>query len=520
MHEAPAALGEFLADVDALVDAWAGALTMASSEPSADVPMMSDAGLIAVTEALAGLSKRVDALTLRCAAAVTKRSPVEAGNKGLARSHGHSTPAGLIATMKGGRYSEAAKLVAVAEATEPREAFTGERLPARFPKVAAAVADGRLGLDAAAAITSFLTRIAVRASADDIEWSEGLLVERGPVVGVDGLSPLIKRLEAQLDPDGVRPREDEQRGLRSLKIWEDSAGMINLRGRFDPATGAPIKVAIESLVGAELHKARDARPKFGASGVAGAGTGSADAATGGSADAAGGGAADAAGADHAGDQVDATTDPVFAEQRSIAQMNADALADIARVAISEGGSTLPALGFATVIARIDEKALCTGLGYGTIDGIAQPISASTMRQMAASAGLIPLVFGGEGEVLDFGREKRLFTKAQRLALAERDGGCAHPGCQRPIAHTQAHHICWWKKDKGPTDLSNGILLCAFHHGLLHDGGWRILIRDNRAWFIPPVHIDPEQRPRPGNRSPHLELKRTSTTEPIAVRSVA
>ncbi|HET6672981.1 MAG TPA: DUF222 domain-containing protein [Agromyces sp.] len=538
MPAAPAALGEFLTDVEALVDAWAGALTMASSEPSADVSMMSDAGLIAVAEALAGLSKRVDALTLRCAATVTKRSPAEAGNMGLARSHGHSTPAGLIATMKGGRYSEAAKLVAVAEATEPRETFTGERLPARFPQVAAAVADGRLGLDAASAITSFLTRVAVRAPADEIEWSEGLLVERGPVVGVDGLNRLTKQLEARLDPDGVRPREDEQRGLRSLKIWEDSAGMINLRGRFDPATGAPIKVAIESLVGAELHKARDARPGFGASGDAGAGAGGAGAGAAGAgagAGAAGRSAGDGAtgAADVAGDtetdvagradpdcQVDAATDPAFAEQRSIAQMNADALADIARVAISEGGSTLPALGFATVIARIDEKALCTGLGHGTIDGIAQPVSASTLRQMAASAGLIPIVLGGEGEVLDLGREKRLFTRAQRLALAERDGGCAHPGCQRPIAHTQAHHIRWWKKHKGLTDLSNGILLCAYHHGLLHDGGWRILIRDNRTWFIPPVHIDPEQRPRPGNRSPHLDLKRTPTAEPIAIRSVA
>ncbi|HEY6800958.1 MAG TPA: DUF222 domain-containing protein [Agromyces sp.] len=508
MSEAPAALGEFLADVDALVDAWAGALTNASSEPAADVLVMSDTGLIAVTKALAGLSKRIDALTLRCAAGVTKRSPVEAGNKGLARSHGHSTPAGLIATMKGGRYSEAAKLVAVAEATEPRAAFSGDRLPPRFPLVAAGVADGRLGLDAAAAITSFLTRVSMRVSADEIKRSEAVLVERGAVVGVDGLSRLIKQLEAQIDPDGVQPREDEQRGMRTLKIWEDSAGMINLRGRFDPATGAPIKVAIESLVGAELHKARDARPRFGASGAdeGAAADDSADAA-------AGAGTADADGGV-------VTDDPALAEQRSIAQMNADALADIARVAISSGGSILPALGFATVVARIDHEALCSGLGYGTIDGIDQPVSASTMRQMAASAGLIPIVFGGEGEVLDVGREKRLFTRAQRLALAERDGGCAHPACQRPIAHTQAHHIRWWKRHGGASDLDNGILLCAFHHHLLHEGGWRILIRDNRAWFIPPVHIDPDQRPRPGNRSPHLDLKRTTTAAPSSARSAA
>ncbi|WP_448809200.1 hypothetical protein [Agromyces bauzanensis] len=71
MPEVPAALGELVAEVDALVDAWAGAVSMASSDPAADVLAMTDAGLFAVTEALAGLSKRVDALTVRCAAGLS-----------------------------------------------------------------------------------------------------------------------------------------------------------------------------------------------------------------------------------------------------------------------------------------------------------------------------------------------------------------------------------------------------------------------------------------------------------------
>lgn len=493
MSETPAALGELLAEVDALAGAWAAALTLASSDPAADVLSMTDAGLLAVTEALARLSKRVDALTVRCAAGLARRSPSEAGNDGLARRTGHSTPAGLIATMKGGRYAEAVKLIAVGEATEPRAALTGELLPPRFPHVAAGVAAGRLTVEAAAVITSFLTRVSVRASADDVSWSESLLVERGPVVGVDGLTRLIKQLEARLDPDGVRPREEELYGQRTLRIWEDSAGMINLRGRFDPATGAPIKVAVESLVGAELHQARDARPGFGAEG-AGAG--------------AGGGAVvdegDAAGQTHP------AADRAITEQRTIEQMNADALADVARLAISASGAELPALASASVVARIDLDDLRTGRGHATIDGVDQPVSATTARQLAASAGIIPIVCGGDGEVLDLGRAKRLFSRAQRLALAERDGGCAHPGCRRPIAHTQAHHIRWWKRHRGPTDLENGVLLCAFHHGLLHRNGWGIEIRDNRAWFVPPPHIDPEQRPRAGNRSPHLELRRAGS----------
>ncbi len=493
-----------LADVDALVGAWAGALTMASSDPAADVSAMSDRGLVEVTEALAAVSKRLDALTVRCAAGVSRRSSSEAGNEGLARRLGHSTPAALIARVKGGRYSEAAKLVSLGEATEPRATFSGELLPPRFPHVAEAVARGRLCVDAAAVITSFLTRVSVRASADDVAWSESLLAERGEVVGVDGVMRLIKQLEARLDPDGVQPREEELRGQRSLKIWEDSAGMINLRGRFDPVTGAPIKVAVESLVGAELHAARDARPGFGAGNAAASATAAAgDAETVGSDAAPAAGAADGAGA--FGSDAAAGVDPVFAEQRSIEQMNADALADIARLAASSAGKKLPALANASVVARIDLDDLMNGVGHAVIDGIDQPVSAESAREMAAASGVIPMVCGGAGEVLHLGRRKRLFTRAQRLALAERDGGCAHPGCRRPIAHTQAHHIIWWSHG-GRSDLENGVLLCSFHHHVLHNGGWEIEIRQNRAWFIPPPHVDPQQRPRPGNRAAHLELR--------------
>lgn len=475
MTEAPAALSDLLAEVDALVATWAGGLTLESSEASNDVLSMSDSGLVAVTEALAAVSRRVDALTARCAAGLAQRSPADAGNSGLARRFGHSTPASLLAAVKGNRHTDAAKLVSLGEATEPRSTFTGERLAPKRPRVAEGLASGELSVEAASVITGFLDRVEVRASISDREWAEELLAARAPIVGVDGLHRLVKQLEARLDPEGVKPREDELRAERTLRIWEDTAGMINLRGRFDPATGAPIKVAIESLVGAELYAARDASPRFGES-----------CASSGSA---------------------ATSDPALAERRSIGQMNADALADIARLAISTDDNALPALRHAAVVARIELADLEANRGHATIDGIAQPVSAATARQLAASAGVIPVVCGGKGEVLDLGRDTRLFTKAQRLALAERDGGCAHPDCHRPISYTQAHHIRWWKRHAGPTDLDNGVLLCAYHHHLLHDDGWGIFIRDNRAWFIPPPHIDPDQRPRPGNRSPHLELRR-------------
>lgn len=118
--------------------------------------------------------------------------------------------------------------------------------------------------------------------------------------------------------------------------------------------------------------------------------------------------------------------------------------------------------------------------------------------MSADAYPIPAVFGGEGVPLDLGRSARLFSRAQRLALAERDGGCA--SCGQNIAYVDAHHIRWWERDAGPTDLSNGVMLCSFCHHRIHREEWGIRATRNEVWFIPPPHVDPARTPRLGGRA--------------------
>ena len=474
MPEAPAALHELERAFVAMRESWTGALTSPSADADADTRAMSDAGLVRVVESLGMLARRIESLQARCAAEVAGRSRSRDADTDLARQRGFASPERLLCDAFGGRYTDAARLVAVGDATSQRSSLTGERLPAKHPRLAAALHAGTIGVDAAELIRRFLDRIAVRTERDVIEAAEQLLVDRAPIVGVDGIPRLTKQLEAHLDPDGVRPREDEQRARRALTIWEDAAGMINLRGAFDPSSGAPIKLAIETLVGAELHRARDAKRPFGQ-----------------------------AGRDLPDGANAVPVDPMFAEERTIAQLNADALADIARLSLTSADAP-PALRGAVVVTRIDLDALATGTGHATIDGIEHPVSASTARELAASAGIIPMVLSGTGEVLDLGRAARLFTPAQKLVLVERDGGCAWPGCRRPPSHAQAHHIRWWKRDRGPTDVSNGIMLCSHHHHRAHDDGWVITVRGNRTWFTPPVHLDPEQRPRAGN-SPLRDL---------------
>ena len=69
-------------------------------------------------------------------------------------------------------------------------------------------------------------------------------------------------------------------------------------------------------------------------------------------------------------------------------------------------------------------------------------------------------------------------------LRYRDTGCTFASCGMR-RFTQAHHVVWWSRG-GPTDLENLILVCTFHHRLVHEHGWRVE-RDTDGtvrWFHP------------------------------------
>jgi uncharacterized protein DUF222 len=100
------------------------------------------------------------------------------------------------------------------------------------------------------------------------------------------------------------------------------------------------------------------------------------------------------------------------------------------------------------------------------------LSAEAVRRLCCDAGIVRIVVKGQSEILDLGREQRLFSRAQRRAIRFRHGHrCAVRGCGRRI--TQIHHILWWD-DKGETCIDNGIPLCSFHHHLVHEGGWQVV----------------------------------------------
>ncbi|MGG7380223.1 HNH endonuclease signature motif containing protein, partial [Escherichia coli] len=69
------------------------------------------------------------------------------------------------------------------------------------------------------------------------------------------------------------------------------------------------------------------------------------------------------------------------------------------------------------------------------------------------------------------------TKAQRIALALRDGGCTAEGCDRPAGWCHAHHDIPFSQG-GPTNLEHGRLLCARHHTLIHHRDYQATLVGN------------------------------------------
>ncbi|MGU3500241.1 DUF222 domain-containing protein [Mycobacterium sp. C31M] len=152
------------------------------------------------------------------------------------------------------------------------------------------------------------------------------------------------------------------------------------------------------------------------------------------------------------------------------------------------------------------------LGDDAVDtlGFTGPVSAATADLIACDSTLSTVLVDHSGVPLDVGRSERLFPPHIRKALGIRDGGCAFPGCGRPVSWCDAHHIVPWSEG-GTTCLDGGVLLCRVHHTLIHHSGWQIYLgRDRHPWFIPPY--DPTG-PEPDHLRSHA--RRTMTDLPTA-----
>jgi hypothetical protein len=115
----------------------------------------------------------------------------------------------------------------------------------------------------------------------------------------------------------------------------------------------------------------------------------------------------------------------------------------------------------------------------------QPLSAELANTLTCNPTIYALLTTNNATTLHLTRTQRLANRAQRRALAHRDGGCVFPGCTNPPQWTDAHHVKHWNNE-GTTDLSNLASLCRYHHMVTHRNGWTMTITPEQyfTWTTP------------------------------------
>jgi hypothetical protein len=428
--------------IEALADA------LAQVARPADVAPLGDDGLLAMTTAVEALGRRVDALRVHCAAEIDGRSPRGLGAERLSAKKGCRTPAELIARISRVSEATAVRRRRLGSHIVDRLSLLGERMPARFPSLAAAMASGDLGFDSAQVIAAAFGPIRDRAHPEDWAVAEQQIV--ADAIGPDGFTADQTRVQASawqvaLDPDGAEQSAEEAMRHRGLTRVGTRDGLVQYRMELMPEISGKLERALDACVSPKTA------PVF----LDGA------------------------------QPVDAAT---LEDDRSAAQKRHDAFA--ALVDAASRSAELPTIGGAapTVLVRVDAKELRSGSGAGWIDGVEQPISMGAINQLACAGGIQRVVFDELGAVVALGTPERIFNAQQRRAISARDGGCVIPGCRVPAGWCEIHHVREWSKG-GVTNTDNGVLLCWFHHRTIDSSGWAVTMRRGVPHVRAPGWID-------------------------------
>jgi hypothetical protein len=138
---------------------------------------------------------------------------------------------------------------------------------------------------------------------------------------------------------------------------------------------------------------------------------------------------------------------------------------------------------ATVIVHAPLDALRDGRSNAEVER--GPVISGATAQRLACNGRVQLVIEDAGaSVIRLGRMTRQAPAWMMRQLRYRDRECRFPGCGSR-RYSDAHHIRWWEHG-GRTDLENLVLICSFHHKLVHEYGWKLKRHeDGRVdWFLP------------------------------------
>ncbi|MGW9628076.1 HNH endonuclease signature motif containing protein [Microbacterium sp. NPDC055521] len=430
--------------------------------------------LVEALGAAAALVRSAERIGIVGAGVVAARSTREAGQDGLAQSRGHRSPAALVQELTGSSHADAQRQVrlgqsvldsdvpaadadASAEGAAPgageQACGAGGDLP-RMPwhaPLSTALLDGRLSPAQQDAIQRGLSQPTDDSDDTHTAWTAAAehLIADAAHRTVEELRIQARAIRDQLDPEGAERRFAERYERRAFQTWTDGDGIQHGRIRFDDDGAAWIRTIRDAAL-----RPRRGGPRF----------------------------VDSAEARHAAD--------LTADTRTNDQLGYDLLLDLLRAGALADPHTV--FGTRQAGVRIVQMIDPTGTTVSArTEDYGHPLPAAAVDQRICDTGTRQVTVDTAGNPLDVGRDHRLFTPPQRIALAIRDGGCRWTGCDRPASYGEAHHIDEWARDGGRTDIDRGILLCRHHHMQLHHGGWRITRHGTDDFVLHP----------PGRRAP-------------------
>lgn len=241
--------------------------------------------------------------------------------------------------------------------------------------------------------------------------AESMLVDKARSLDAAGFTIAVEMWRRGTEPEIAAEEERQRFARRRLTIRERFDGMIELEALLDVVSGETIRTAIESLASPANRSSYD--------------------------------------------------------ERTPTQNRADALSEICRNHLDTGtaptqGGRKPHLNILVDLDTLHGPTRRSEIGHGRLLGPAG------IEFLACDSTVCRVVGDGPGHILDMGRSVRTATPAQLQALAIRDGGCVIPGCGRPPAWCDAHHLIAWIEG-GFTNIDEMCLLCRPHHLALHLG---------------------------------------------------
>jgi hypothetical protein len=349
------------------------------------------------------------------------RRLAEIDRRGLYARDGHLSAASWLVGVHRVAWGMAREHVRVARGLE------------QMPVTRRALEAGEVSMSAVRSLVA-----AREADPEAFERSEPVLVEAARVHTLAELGRVVAfwcdRVQRERGSDGPDALH-ERRGLHASVTF---GGMVRVDGDLDPETGESLLTALRAVLDAEVR-----------SGTGGHG----------------------AGANGTG------------QDRTPAQRRADALGEICRQWLDRRERPVIAGERPHLTLTVGVEAL-VGEGAATFDHAGR-VGTDVARRLACDASVRRVVVAPGSEPLDVGRRTSVVPAAMRHAVIVRDRGCRFPGCDRPHAWCDAHHVVHWA-DGGPTALHNLLLLCRRHHRMVHrPGGFGLELLEGRPVFRRP-----------------------------------